>query len=354
MSSIPINHSASIDCIHYYYYYFNQWQSDPDTGGAFIIFIAIAFDLKFNRESLCSPPVPGTKCSRQSLKFCLEMLILRSRVIAEHLMVACNLAKLVQLSHKWNTAVLEIANVIIPKWQIRARHMVETTILQRQLRHQQKRITKDDEQPQQTKAVHAAPTTTTTLTTSIKEDVIEEELEGQEEVCGNEVEISRREEKFAEIDKGSSRDSVESTDEEQTMRQRLTIAVAACMVFLGLQLCLGVVILLVSVQGLPWGLLFLVACVAYIAYLLQSVRISVFKWLVGFLFMMSPFKLQICDFTRMNMTTCNYGKVPNKSTMQRTVMNPVATNEPQEKKKKGVKLIQLSFLEKTMSKVKLL
>lgn len=181
------------------------------------------------------------------------MLILRSRIIAEHLMAALSLAKMVQLAHKWNTAVLEIANVVIPKWQIRVRHIVDTAILQRECRRQQE------------KRIETKATAVVTTTTQIKQDVIEEEADT--------VLMEEKAEKAARVSSAViSRVSIhESTEEERTMRLRLTIAVAACVIFLGLQIFVGVTLLLVSGQGLPWGLLFQVGCVAFIAYVLQSV-----------------------------------------------------------------------------------
>lgn len=215
------------------------------------------FDLKANLESIFSPS--GTKCSRESLRFCLEMLILRSRIITEHWMAAVKL--LVQLSHEWNNTFLEIANVIIPKWQFRAREIVETTILQRQWRQEQeKRIIKSDTKATQTTESH-------------KQDVVAV-ADGDEEEPGNMLKVRETAVPKVAVEKANEFDKENPipTDEDRTMRQRLAIAVTICMIFLALQLCLGVVLILMSAQGLLLGQLFLVACVAYIAYLLQSVR----------------------------------------------------------------------------------
>lgn len=200
--------------------------------------------------SLSFPPslCPGTKCSRESLKLCLEMLILRSRIIAQHSIAAFKvlLANLLQLSHEWNSTLLEIVNVIIPKWQ---------TNLQRQWQRQQ-----ESRRKAETKAE-----TLTATPVDVKRDVIEEEQEEEEEV--------KTAEAVAQRDKASSRLALQSIgqsmDEPTTIG--LTIAVSACVIFLAVQICMGLILLVQ--QGVPVGMLFLVACVAYIAYLLQTVRI---------------------------------------------------------------------------------
>lgn len=216
-------------------------------------------------------PHPGTKCSRESLKFCLEMLILRSRIMAEHSVAAFNLllANFVQLSHDWNSAFLEIANVIIPKWQIRARHIVDTTILQRQWRRQQEqRVSSRVE----TKTEAVAETTTPTTHPVGVEAIIEEHNEADEKkdveyemnVVAERTEIPRTE--------AFDKDIIPTSDEEKTSRKRLAIAVTGCVVFLFLQLCIGLTLLIQA--GLPLGLIFQIACIVYIAYLLQSVSVT--------------------------------------------------------------------------------
>lgn len=65
---------------------------------------------------------------------------------------------------------------------------------------------------------------------------------------------------------------------------------------------------------------------------------------------------QICDFTQSNTTTCKFGKISYRTT-KRQVFNGV--NNKHEKGSgvlvtETVKVIKLSFLEKTISKVKLL
>lgn len=179
------------------------------------------------------------------------MLILRSRIIAQHSIAAFKvlLANLVQLSHEWNSTLLEIVNVIIPKWQ---------TNLQRQWQRQQESRRKAD-----TKAE-----TLTATPVDVKRDVIEEEQEEEMKTA----------EAVAELDKARSRLAAQSIgqsmDEPTTIG--LTIAVSACVIFLAVQICMGLVLLVQ--QGVPVGMLFLVACVAYIAYLLQTVRI--FNYLI--------------------------------------------------------------------------
>lgn len=172
------------------------------------------------------------------------MLIMRSRIIAQHSIAAVNLllANLVQLSHEWNSTLLEIVNVIIPKWQ--------ASLQQQWLRQQEKRTTTETKAETLAKPV------------DVKQDVIEEEVESADERLQAEV-------------VGNSRlGSVVQRGLERTMEERatigLTLAVIACVIFLAVQICLGMVLLIQ--QGIPVGMLFLVACVAYIAYLLKTVR----------------------------------------------------------------------------------
>lgn len=147
-----------------------------------------------------------------------------------------------------------MANAIIPKWQIGARHIVESTILQRQWRrHREER--------------NASKATTTSVTQ--KQDVVEKHEEvvsplRDEQPVTTTITTTTTTSQFV----GGT-----ISGEDRVMRFRLTIAVAACILYLGMQLCIGVALLLQSIQGLPLGLIFLVACVVYIAYLLQSVGI---------------------------------------------------------------------------------
>lgn len=73
----------------------------------------------------------GSKCSREALKLCFELLILRSRLLAQQL-IAVVLANLIHVSLQWNHKFLDIS-----KWQTRARHIADATVLQRQWRHRE-------------------------------------------------------------------------------------------------------------------------------------------------------------------------------------------------------------------------
>lgn len=221
--------------------------TSPDPVVVKSCYLTQAYNLIYSSVSL-STRLPGTKCSRESLKLCLEMLILRSRIIAQHSIAAFNLllANLVQLSHEWNSTFLEIVNVIIPKWQ--------ATLQQQWLRQQEKRRTAETKAETLAKPV------------DVKQDVIEEEVESEEDRLQAE-EVKR-------TVTNSRLGSVVQRGLERTMEERaaigLTLAVIACVIFLAVQICLGLVLLIQ--QGIPVGMLFLVACVAYIAYLLKTVR----------------------------------------------------------------------------------
>lgn len=185
--------------------------------------------------------VSGSKCSRDSLKLCIEMLIMRWSLIARHSIVA----------------FLEIANAIIPKWHIKARHIIETTISRRRRNQQDQRI-------------KAVPVTKHD-NDSMKRDVIREVDENEGEQVQANDSLSRL--KASEgTDVTTAAAQTQTLTNERVMRQALTVAVTGCIVLLAVQVCLAVALLLQSLRTIPLGLVFLVSCLAYIAYLLQSVR----------------------------------------------------------------------------------
>lgn len=258
------------------------------------------------------------------------MILLRSRIIT----AAFNLllANVVQLSHEWNSTLLQITTVVLPKWQIRAQHIVDTAILQRQRLRQQ-----DVKSSSSSNNTRTSPADTQTKdapqTGVVKPAVIEEETDDLQENLVPDVSKDAETELILETSR--------LTSEEQVVRQRLTIALTACVAFLALQIFLGVILLCTSVNGLPLGLVFQVACLAYIAYLLQSVsdhRRNHYQ-ARGCLLTFGPFlPSQICDFTRLNVTNCNYGKA---SKVSRKVFNNTAVVA--EASDGAVKVIQLSF-----------
>lgn len=166
----------------------------------------------------------GSKCSRDSLKLCIEMLVMRWTLIARQSIVA----------------LLEIANVIIPKWQTRARDIIDSTIVQRQWRRRQQ----ERETAKEAAAKVPVPKTEEEEEKSDPHQLLEQRitLKPTNQATGDPV-----------------------------MRQALTIAVTGCIVLLAVQVCLGVALLIQTDLAIPWGLVFLVSCVIYIAYLLQSV-----------------------------------------------------------------------------------
>lgn len=100
----------------------------------------------------------------------------------------------------------------------------------------------------------------------IKRNVIKEVKEG-EQVQANDSLSRLKASEEADVTAAGAQ-----TQNERVMRQALTVAVTGCIVLLAVQVCLAVALLLQSLRTIPLGLVFLVTCLVYIAYLLQSVR----------------------------------------------------------------------------------
>lgn len=177
-------------------------------------------------------------------------------------LIAVMLANLLHLSHEWNNKFLDIANAIIPKWQNRARHIVDATIVQRQWRRQRE-----------------MKTATTTNNNSDASPAVENKnvirRRSEVEEKGAEIKVAHNHNVPTLMDKSEEQLKTEELivhAKERYTRQRLTLAVTVCAIILGMQVMLGFALLVQSIHKTPWELYFLVMCVAYIGYLLQSVR----------------------------------------------------------------------------------